>query len=117
MKTIFTQTVTFRTDQPDALIALAREWDARQAREEVMGYMEVRILSDRDEPGRYVMINDFGVVDPDVSAAQEAFLNNERQQTQEFAERVRAIVEGGDGEWHHYDELYRTSFGREESAG
>jgi hypothetical protein len=79
-----------------------------------MGYMEVRILSDRDDPGRCVMINDFGVVDPNLSAAQEAFLNNERLQAQQFAERVRAIVKG-DAEWHHYDELYRTSFGREET--
>ena len=105
----FAQTITLRSDQPERLVALAREWDALQASEEVMGFMETRILADRDDPGRYVMIADFGVVDPDVSAAEEAFLNNERPQTQEFAERFRAVC-NGEPEWHHYDELYRTSF-------
>jgi hypothetical protein len=39
-----------------------------QASQEVMGFMEVR-LSRSHDPGRY-LINDFGVVDPDVSAAR-----------------------------------------------
>jgi hypothetical protein len=105
----FSQTITFRSDHPETLIALAREWDALQASQDVMGFMESRILADRDDPGRYVMIADFGVVDPNLTAAQEAFLNNERPQTQEFAERFRAICVG-EPEWRHYDELYRTSF-------
>jgi hypothetical protein len=105
----FSQTITFRSDHPETLIALAREWDALQASQDVMGFMESRILADRDDPGRYVMIADFGVVDPDVTAAQEAFLNNERAQTQEFAERFRELAIG-EPEWHHYDEIYRTSF-------
>ena len=112
MKNVFAQTITFRSDDPETLIALAEEWDSLQADQEAMGFMETRILADRDDPGRYVMIADFGVVDPDVSAAQEAFLNNERRQTQEFAERFRAVA-NGEPEWHHYDELYRTTFGRE----
>ena len=112
MKPVFTQTITFHSDHPDELIAGAREWDALQASQEIMGFMEVRILADRDEPGRYVMISDFGVVDPDLTAAQEAFINNERPQTQEFAERMRALTTG-EVEWHHYDELYRTTFAQE----
>ena len=112
MRNVFTQTITFRSDHPETLIALAREWDSLQASQEAMGFMETRILADRDEPGRYVMIADFGVVDPEVSAAQEAMLNNERQQTQEFAERFRVVAKG-EPEWNHYDELYRTTFGRE----
>jgi hypothetical protein len=113
MRTVFTQTVSFRCDEPETLVAIAREWDALQASQEVMGFMEVRILADRDDPGRYVMVNDFGVVAPDVSAAQEAYLNNERPQTHEFAARFSALAKGTI-EWHHYDELYRTTFGREE---
>ena len=112
MKNVFAQTITFRSDDPETLIALAREWDTLQAGQEAMGFMETRILADRDEPGRYVMIADFGVVDPDVSAVEEALRNNERRQTQEFAERFRALAKG-EPEWHHYDELYRTTFGRE----
>jgi hypothetical protein len=112
MRSVFTQTIAFRSDQPDTLIALAQEWDALQATQEITGFMELRVLADRDNPGQYLMIADFAAVDPDVSAAQEAFLNNERGQTQEFAERFRALAEA-EPEWHHYDELYRTAFGRE----
>lgn len=105
----FTQTITFRSERADQLVALAREWDALQAAEEPMGFMEVRILANRDDPGAFMMIVDFGVVDPDLTAAQEAFINNERAQTNEFADRFRALADG-EPEWHHYDELYRTSF-------
>jgi hypothetical protein len=115
MKPVFTQTITFRTDHPDQIVEIAREWDALQAAQEIMGFMEVRLLADRDDPGRYVLVNDFGVVDPTVSAAQEAFLNNERAQTQDFARRISALT-NGEAEWHHYDELYRTTFGQEELA-
>src|SRR5689334_9484654 len=100
MKSVFTQTITFRTDHPEELIAAAHEWDALQAQAEIMGFMEVPILADRDDPGRYVMINDFGVVDPNLTAAQEAYLNNERPQTQAFAERLGALTTG-EVEWHH----------------
>lgn len=58
------------------------------------------------------MIVDFGVVDPGVSAAQEAALNNERPETQRLDERFRAVAVG-EPEWHHYDEIYRTSFAAE----
>jgi hypothetical protein len=115
MKSVFTQTITIRTDRIDALLAIAHEWDALQASLDLMGYMEVRVLADRDDPGRYVLVNDFGVTSPELSAAQEAFLNNEREETQDFAKRIGALVKG-EAEWHHYDELYRTTFGREELA-
>jgi hypothetical protein len=105
----FTQIITFRSDEPETLIALAREWDELQASLDVMGFMGARVLADREDPGRYVMIADFGVVDPDLSAAQEAFLNNARPQTEAFAERFRAVAKG-EPEWGHYDELYRTPF-------
>jgi hypothetical protein len=113
MKSVYTQIATFRSDRIDELIALAREWDALQASQEPMGYMETSVLADRHEPGRYAVIIDFGVVDPDVSAAHEAFLNNERDQTRDFANRIAALV-NGEPEWHYFDELYRTTFGQEE---
>ena len=110
---MFTQTITFRSDHPETLIALAREWDAQQAAQDITGFMEVRILADRDDPGRYVMIADFGALDPNISAAEEAFFHNERPETRESADRFRAIAKG-EPEWHHYDEIYRTSFAAEE---
>jgi hypothetical protein len=103
----FSQTITFHSDQPDTLVELAHEWDALQASLDIMGYIGVRILADRESPGRYVMIADFGVVDPDLTAAQEAFINNERPQTQDFAERFRA-VSTSEPEFHNYDEIYST---------
>jgi hypothetical protein len=103
----FSQTITLRSDHPEALIALSQEWDELQASQDIMGYVGLRILADRDEPGRYVMVADFGVVDPDVTAAQEAFINNERAQTQAFADRFRAVT-NGEPEWHNYDEIYST---------
>ena len=42
-----------------------------------MGYMGTRVLADRENAGQYVIVADFGVVDPDVSAADEADRNND----------------------------------------
>ena len=72
-----------------------------------MGYMGTRILADRENPGQYVIIADFGVVDPNVSAADEAARNNERPETQAWAARLLAIIDG-EPEYHHFDEIYRT---------
>jgi hypothetical protein len=58
------------------------------------------------------MLVDFGVVDPDVSAAQEAALNNERPETQRLDQRFRAVATS-EPDWHHYNEIYRTSFAAE----
>ncbi len=107
MEQRFSQTMTFHSDQPEMLVALAQEWDALQASQDIMGYAGLRILADRDIPGRYVMIANFAVVDPELTAAQEAFINNERPQTHEYAEKFRAISTS-EPEWHHYDELYST---------
>jgi hypothetical protein len=103
----FTQTMTVRTDDPDGLVELARQWDVNQAAADVMGYMGTRILADREEPGVYVIEADFGVVDPEVSAFEEAQRNNDRPETQEWAVRLRELADGPP-EFRHYDELYRT---------
>ena len=116
MKSVFSQSITFRSNDPEALISFAREWDIMQTTKDVTGFMESRLLADRDDPGRYVMIVDFGVVDPEVSAAQEAGLNNERPETQRLDERFRAVATSAP-EWHHYDEIYRTSFEAEGMSG
>ena len=50
---------------------------------------------------------DFGVIDPDVSAADEALRNNERPETQAFAARLLEVIDG-EPEYHHCDEIYRT---------
>ena len=105
----FSQTITVRCDDPAAIVELLVEWDHNQAMSDIMGYMGTRVLADRERPGEYVIIADFGVVDPDVSAADEAARNDERPETQAFAERFRAMIDG-EPEYHHFDEIYRTDF-------
>jgi len=103
----FSQTITVRCDNPAAIVELLTEWDMNQATSDIMGYMGTRLLADREKLGQYVIIADFGVVDPNVSAADEAARNNNRPETREWAERLRAVIDG-DPEYHHFDELYRT---------
>jgi len=104
----FTQTMTFRCNDPDTLIEMSAKWDELQAEADVMGYMGSHVLADRENPGRYVIVAEFGVVDPDVSAVDEAAKNNDRPETQEWAQRLRELAEGGEIEWGNFDEIYRT---------
>ena len=103
----FSQTITVQCDDPKILLEMLEGWDRQQANADIMGYMGTRLLADRVIPGRYVLVADFGVVDPDVSAVEEAQRNNERPETQMWADRLRAVVDG-EPEFHDYDELYRT---------
>jgi hypothetical protein len=105
----FTQTIALRCDDPAPIIKLLEQWDLDQASTDIMGYMGTRLVADRQNPGRYLIIADFGVVDPDVSAADEANRNNERSETQAWAARLREVVDG-EPEYRDYDELYRTDF-------
>jgi hypothetical protein len=103
----FSQTIAVHCDDPAPLIEMLEQWDLNQATSDIMGYMGTRLLADRDEPGRYVFVADFGVIDPAVSAAEEASRNNERPETKAFAARLLEFVDG-EPEYRHYDELYRT---------
>jgi hypothetical protein len=103
----FTQTITVRCSDPAPILEMLAEWDRNQATSDIMGYMGTRMLADRENPGQYVLIADFGVVDPDVPAADEAARNNERPETQAFAAHLLEVVDGPPA-YHHYDELYRT---------
>lgn len=107
----FCQTITVHCDDPEMIVAMARAWDDLHATADIMGYMGERVLADREIPGRYVIIADFGVVDPNVSAAEEAMKNNDRPETQEFMRRMQEFIIG-EPEFHDYDELYRTDFTR-----
>jgi hypothetical protein len=103
----FSQTITVRCADPEPIIALLAEWDINQAAGDIMGYMGIRLLADLETPGRYVIIADFGVVDPNVSAADEAKRNNMRPETLEWSERLRAVIDG-DPAYRDFDVLYRT---------
>ena len=74
--------------------AVCQVADLDQATTDIMGYMGTRLLADRENTGHYVLSVDFGVIDPDISAADEATRNNERPETQAFAARLREVVDG-----------------------
>ena len=106
----FTQAITVRCADPDRfaqVVELLRRWDRLQAESDIMGYMGVRILADREHADRYLIMADFGMVDPDVSAADEAARNNERAETRAFAAAMRELVDE-EPEYSHYDWLYLT---------
>ena len=103
----YTQTISIRSDHPDVLVEMLEEWDRQQATADIMGYMGVHILADRETPGVYLIVAEFGVVDPDISAADEAARNNERPETQEWAQRLLQHIDG-EPVYRNYDELYRT---------
>jgi hypothetical protein len=103
----FTQTIAVQCADPAKLVALLAEWDRNQATADVMGYMGSHLLADREHPGRFLIVAEFGVIDPDVPAADEAARNNDRPETREWAARLREFI-GGEPEYHGYDEIYRT---------
>jgi hypothetical protein len=105
----FSQTIAVRSGDPAPIIELLEQWDRDQASTDIMGYMGTRLLADREHPDQYLIVADFGVVDPEVSAADEASRNNERPETQAWAARLLELVDGAPG-YAHYDELYRTDF-------
>jgi len=105
----FSQTISFRCDDPKILIEMLEQWDLQQAAADIMGFMGARLLADREDPGHYLIIADFGVVDPDVPAAEEAARNNERPETQAWAAHFAEVVDGPPV-YGHYDELYRTDY-------
>jgi len=103
----FAQGIRVRCGDPEALVVLLAEWDAGQATTDVTGYIGTRLLADRDDPGAYLILAEFAEVDGDLSPAQEAERNNQREVTERWAEKLRALVEG-EPAWIHFDELYRT---------
>ena len=103
----FSQTITVQCADPAPILEMLNEWDLTQATSDIMGYMGTRVLADREKLGQYVIIVDFGVVDPNVSAADEAARNNARPETKAFAARIREFLDG-EPEYHHFDEIFRT---------
>jgi hypothetical protein len=103
----FAQGIRVRCDDPEGLVQLLVEWDQGQAGTDIMGYIGTRLLADRDEAGYFVILAEFAEVDGDLTPAAEAERNNRREETERWAQKLRDLV-GGEPEWAHYDELYRT---------
>ena len=106
----FSQSISVRISDPkkvETLIALMVEWDHDQATADIMGYMGGKILQDREDPDVYVVVADFGIVDPDVSAYEEAMRNNDREKTQQWHQYLLELVDD-EPSYREFDELYRT---------
>jgi hypothetical protein len=103
----FTQIISVRSDDPDAIVQLLADWDRAQAQADVMGYIGTHVLADRDDPGHYLIIAEFAAVEADVTAAEEAARNNERPETQRWASKLLEVIQG-EPVYTHFDELYRT---------
>jgi hypothetical protein len=106
----FSQTISVKCSDPEKLeklVEILRQWDRDQANADIMGYMGIRVLADREHEHEYLIIADFGVVDPDVSAADEAARNNERPETQATAAALRALLDE-EPVYRNYDWEYLT---------
>jgi hypothetical protein len=103
----FAQGIRVRCGDPDALSELLGEWDAAQSQTDVMGYIGTRLFADRDQPGHFMILAEFAEVDGEVTAADEAERNNQREETEAWAAKLRSLVDG-EPQWIHLDELYRT---------
>lgn len=103
----FAQGIRVRCSDPEALAELLAEWDEGQSATDVMGYIGTRLLADRDDTGHYLILADFAEVDGDLTPAEEAERNNQRNETERWAAKLRSLVDG-EPEWIHFDELYRT---------
>ena len=103
----FAQGIRVRCDDPEGLIQLLVEWDEGQASTDVMGYIGTRLLAENEEPGCYMILAEFAEVDGDLTPAEEAERNNQREETERWSEKLRSLVDG-EPDWIHFDELYRT---------
>jgi hypothetical protein len=95
----FTQTMTVRATNGQALGDLMAAWHEAEAGK-APGYLGSRLLADRDDPGRFLIVVDF-------SSFAEAELNNDRAETAEWAARMMEVVEGNVA-WGNYDEIQKA---------
>lgn len=103
----YTQGIKVKCADAAELTKLLQSYDSYQATLDVMGFIGARLLADRDHPNEYLILADFAPVTGELTAAQEAERNNERNETEGWAARLRATIDG-EPEWLHFDEIYRT---------
>jgi len=104
---IFSQTIRMRCPDPTKLLELIEQWDLANAMGDITAYMGTRVLADREHEGWLTIIVDFGVIDPEVSAAEEAMRHNDLPTTQAMASAAWALADGPP-EYCNFDEIYRT---------
>jgi quinol monooxygenase YgiN len=82
----FTQTMTVHAPAAEPLADLLDGWH-REQQGSAPGYRGARLLADEDTPGRFVIEVDF-------SSEKEASANNERSETQAWAEKLGSLAQG-----------------------
>lgn len=84
----FVQIIEYRTSKPDEIQALSEEFrNARMASGDSGGPGQVLACSDRDNEGTYFTIVEF-------ESYEAAMENNDRPETNEFAEKMAALCDG-----------------------
>lgn len=103
----FAQGIRVQCSDGLALARLLQDYDKNQSSLDVMGFIGTRLLENKDCPGEYLILAEFAEVSGELSAEEEAELNNQREETARWAANLRALV-AAEPEWIHYHELYRT---------
>jgi hypothetical protein len=93
----FTQTMAVRAANGLALGDLMSAWHEAEAGV-APGYLGSRLLADRDDPGRFL-------ISVDLSSVEEAKVNNDRPETQEWAGRLLELIDG-ELEYSNFDEVH-----------
>ncbi len=96
----FTQVMTVRTNDADRLQQMLAGWHDEQYGT-APGYQGARLLSDREQPDRWL-------VEVDFSSREEAQRNNDRPETESWAQGIRELAEG-EPEYHDYELAFTTS--------
>lgn len=95
----FTQIITIDGADEQALHDHVAAWDAEQG-DAAPGYQGVRVLADQQHPGRHLVQVDFDSED----SAQR---NNDRAETQAWAEQLRELA-GGEPSYRDLREVCTT---------
>jgi len=95
----FTQTMTIRTKDVDGLRSLMEGWHNEQ-HGVAPGYQGSRLLVDRSDNARVVIEVDF-------SSVEEAQRNNDRAETQQWADKLRAVA-NGEPDYQDFDVAFTT---------
>jgi hypothetical protein len=88
-----------RAADGSALADLVSAWHEAEAGV-APGYLGSRLLADRDDPGRFLIVVDF-------SSPEEAASNNDRAETHEWAGRLLSLIDG-DPEYGNFDEVVKV---------
>ena len=86
-------------------MALLGEWDAGQATTAMSWATSAPGCSPTATiPAAIMILAEFAEVDGDLTSAEEAERNNQREETEQWAAKLRDLVDG-EPEWIHFDEL------------